>query len=238
MRYLSVAIVGLLTGREAIASEVGPAWWHEGDSPVIIPEIEGVDHRAPVNIGQLKAMAWAAKMRMDRDFSSAFGASRQTNQLVATWFSDPQMNQPLNSGSNSVANVGQVKAVGKLFYDHLAAIKGSENAPQPPWTTVSTDDSNYSPANLGQLKNVFSFDLQPVEVPHKDTDFDGLNDWWELFYFDNLTSVGLPDINSDSDNDGRNLATEAAMGTNPNAGHEPAGSSEPELIIFTPNLRP
>ncbi len=213
----------------------GPSWWYEGESSVISPNAPSGENYGVANIGQLKSLAWSAKLRMDRDYASAFGAGREINQLVSTWFSDLSYTQPLSDDSSySPVNIGQVKAVASLFYERLSILEGPA-APTPPWTPTTSDDSNHSPVNIGQLKNVFSFSLQPTEIDSIDADGDGLNDWWEMFYYGSLSTVGIPNLSSDSDGDGLTLAMEEALGTNPNVGIETQGSSSSGIVVFVPN---
>lgn len=65
-----------------------------------------------------------------------------------------------------------------------------------PWMQDLTP-SNYSLANIGQLKNMFSWDLNSWII--EDSDNDALPDYWERFYFNGQLSN---DGSVDSDEDG------------------------------------
>jgi hypothetical protein len=97
-------------------------------------------------------------------------------------------------------NHGQLKTVAKVFYDRLIAVGYTTSYP---WTTTTADDQNYAAANLGQVKQVFSFDLTaPVgQLPV----------WWQTYYFQ---QSGI-DPSGDSDGDGLTNLTEYQAGSNP-----------------------
>jgi hypothetical protein len=122
-----------------------------------------------------------------------------------------------------MVNQGQVKAVAKLFYDLLndqhvdvSAITGGTNIPYP-WTT---DDTNYTAANLGQLKKVFSF----VTNLSADADGDEMDDDWEWTHFGNY----FQDYYQDPDLDGFDNYTEFLNGTDP---LDYYNGDEPILVI-------
>jgi hypothetical protein len=82
--------------------------------------------------------------------------------------------------SNNYAplNLGQVKHVAKPFYDLLMDIGYATNYP---WQgEACTND--FAMANIGQVKNLFSFDVT------SNTDDDGLPDWWEVHWFGSITN--------------------------------------------------
>ena len=64
-----------------------------------------------------------------------------------------------------VVNIGQVKFCASNFYARLID-EGYTNA--YPWTETTADDNDYAVANIGQVKNVFNFDLR------KDSDSDSM----------------------------------------------------------------
>ena len=73
----------------------------------------------------------------------------------------------------------------KPFYDRLIEVGMATNYP---WTAATGDDSDFGAANLGQLKNVFDFDLT-------DSDDDGLPDAAER-------NKGTDPLVADTDHDG------------------------------------
>jgi len=100
-------------------------------------------------------------------------------------------------------NLGQLKYVSEPFYVRLIQEQYTNSYP---WSTNSTgDDANYSPANIGQLKNVFSFDVMA------DPDEDGMPDWWEMVYFGTLTNAS----GGDCDGDGLANSAEFVAGSDP-----------------------
>ena len=52
-------------------------------------------------------------------------------------------------------NVGQLKEIARPFYDRLIAIGYTS---QYPWVGVN-ETNDFAPVNIGQVKNLFSFDL-------------------------------------------------------------------------------
>jgi hypothetical protein len=122
-----------------------------------------------------------------------------------------------------------LKAVAKPFYDRLLAIGfdtrqslrdhgalgWSFNYPWDPATPVA---ENYAPANLGQLKWVFSFDLQ------LDANLNEIPDWWEAI----ATNASI-----DTDGDGltnqqeSNLHTNGLLSDNPAVGLQVFGYTAP-----------
>jgi hypothetical protein len=129
----------------------------------------------------------------------------------------------------SAITQGQVKAVGKPFYRRLDEIyriqNGTVQLPLPtpwrggvPWTddddpltTADTeDDESYAHANIGQIKAVFSFDL------NGDSNVDGTTD------VESIVGGLDPFGPADSDGDGLTNAEEQNLGTNPNVKDNPA----------------
>lgn len=70
-------------------------------------------------------------------------------------------------------NLGLLKNVAKPFYDRLISVRFSPNYP---WTNASASPDDYALANIGQVKQLFSFDLRAID-PLDDTDQNGLPDW-------------------------------------------------------------
>lgn len=89
-----------------------------------------------------------------------------------------------NSNNYAAVNLGQLKYVAKPFYDRLYM--------SYPWIGASATN-DFAAANIGQVKYTFSFD------PVKDTDGDGMPDWWESHY--NLNPNDASDATADPDND-------------------------------------
>jgi hypothetical protein len=149
---------------------------------------------AVVNQGQLKHIAAQAC----QEFSNTFSAAQVSGiyNLVQTF--------SLSTNDHTPANLGQLKYAAQPFYSVLMNI-GYTNS--YPWTWTTEDDRDFVLANIGQVKNLFSFDLT---FPG-DMDRDGLPDSWEIQYFQTLRNSAQ----SDTDGDGLINFYEWIYGTNP-----------------------
>lgn len=162
----------------------GPPWWTNRN--VLVSGVATNDF-APVNMGQLK---WIATNACAELTGLPGGAGSNIASVLANWLPD---------GTNwTPVNVGQLKHIGSLFYDRFIDEGYATNYP---WINDPAA-SDYAPANMGQVKYMFSFD------PARDTDGDGFPDMWE-------TTQGLCPTNTDSDNDGCSDGDEVALGTDP-----------------------
>ena len=59
-----------------------------------------------------------------------------------------------------MCNQGQLKKIAAIFYTlfHDTGVLYETNGQATfPWTTSSSDDANYAPANIGQVKAMFNF---------------------------------------------------------------------------------
>ena len=188
-----------------------PSWWT--NRSVVVSAALTNDY-APANLGQLKWFARQACVELDGHFPGGAGSNAWGMVLA---FSTTNNHRPVN--------LGQIKVVSSALYARLIA-EGYTNA--PPWTTNSVaDDRDYSPANLGQLKLVFSFDVT------RSDDGDGMPDWWERHYFGHTNyndsgdadGDGLPNLDEylhatdptrvDTDGDGMPDGWEVRYGLNP-----------------------
>ena len=162
-------VLTLVLLTEVLFAEV-PQWWIERG--VIDTNAASKDF-APVNQGQVKLIAYQAHLEFNQKLG---GASPAISNLIAGF-----------STSNNYlpANLGQLKYLAKPFYEQLIT---EGYALDFPWDGLLAKD--YAIANQGQLKNLFSFDLDAF-----DSDSDGLPDWREKL-------DGLNPNNPDSDGDG------------------------------------
>jgi probable HAF family extracellular repeat protein len=162
----AIAVVPLLVYAGA------PSWWSQRG--VLIQNAASSDF-SPANQGQLKNIAKAAAGEMDARLPGGAGAIVHT--LIASW-------SPPNAQTNDRApvNLGQLKKVAKPFYDRLIATAYASNYP---WANDPNPPNDFAAANIGQVKNIFSFDFRAVDAPH-DADQNGLADWWERFYFGSI----------------------------------------------------
>lgn len=186
-----------------------PTWWATRD----VRNEHPADDYAIVNIGQLKHVATQAAAELNQRLPG--GAGTAISNLVDNW------HQPPESGvirdDYAALNIGQLKNVTKLFYDRLAQI-GYAGPPLVagqtyPWGGATTASDNYALANLGQVKNLFSFDLSAPEGQ--------LSGWWQTLYFGNLNV----DPDADPDGDGFSNLDEYLASTIPtNYYSRPGGS--------------
>jgi hypothetical protein len=170
---LMMAFVLGLAAHEALAQ--APSWWTERG--VLVPGAAAKDHAA-INSGQAKNLAASAYAEMQEHLPG--GAGSEVSNLVAGF-------SQVNNGD--AVNAGQLKNLALPFYDRLRAVLYTNAYP---WTTDTSDDKSHSLANIGQAKNLFSFDVG------LDSDVDGLVDWWECKWFGGLTAqASSGDVDSD-----------------------------------------
>jgi hypothetical protein len=117
---------------------------------------------AVLNLGQLKHAAVRAKIYLDLMLSGSIlpGKTGGAGSTVNTMLSSAAFTSSTGGVNYAPANLGQLKAIAKPFYDRLQAVFGATAYPYP-WNTSTPVSANYAIANIGQLKNVFNFDLSP-----------------------------------------------------------------------------
>ena len=164
---LLLALVCLLP---LFALAAPPSWWT--DRQVLDSNATKNDY-GPANQGQLKSIATKAYEELQAKLPASTWNSPQ-GQALSTLINSWNVAQ---GGNYALVNQGQLKAVAKTFYDVLIQ---AGYASAYPWTDTTADDANYAPANIGQVKNVFAFDLGSSVV---DSDGNGLPDNWEITYF-------------------------------------------------------
>jgi|GEM_PF-5095188 len=100
---------------------------------------------------------------------------RGSNGLPLTAAQDPSL-PPRNDFAP--VNLGQLKAVAKVFYDRLQELNSLDQDWLFPWTVDNqgSPSNDFAAVNLGQLKRVFAFDLK------SNPDFDQLTTVGELVY--------------------------------------------------------
>jgi hypothetical protein len=163
-----------------------PAWWTNGSTQIIDSNAshEVGENYGPANLGQLKNVAKKAKLYLDDVLPGKSGTG--IDAMVAG-FSTTDV-----SGNYAPVNLGQFKAVAKPFYDRLLSAGYDTRANLVahgyplnwssfyPWTPGTAVSENYAPANIGQLKMAFSFDLGGMGSSMLvDSNNNGLPDWWE-----------------------------------------------------------
>lgn len=144
LALVMVALVPLLLYGSA------PSWWSQRG---VLVEDELPDDYAPVNQGQLKNIAKAAVAEMDARLTG--GAGDPLHTLISGW-------SPPRPQTNDYApiNLGQLKNVARLFYDRLIAAGLADHYP---WVGSLGSPDDFTVANIGQVKHLFSFE---VPVPN------------------------------------------------------------------------
>lgn len=185
-----------------------PSWWrHEGNPPVITGGPSQNDGIA--NIGQAKWMvSEALRVIEDIDAPVAQLIRDDLDSVV-----DLAIPEPLPPGWHESQKapllIGQLKALARPFYVRLndrtsvwvrsqlhqngLSLLGGDYFQDSagrylPWNPATPLEDNLSPANIGQLKLVFSLRFR------QDTDLDGIPDYWEYAY-------GLDPFRNDADED-------------------------------------
>jgi len=140
--------------------------WNGGSYPV-------PDDFSAANLGQLKQMATQAAAELNANLPG--GAGDIINNLITTWNSTPQSG--VVRDDHATVNLGQLKAVAQPFYNQLIAA-GYTNA--YPWANPPQPADDFSAANLGQLKYLFSFDLTYSSTGDPSNGGSGIPDWWAI----------------------------------------------------------
>lgn len=192
-----------------------PAWWETSPTTIIDSQATENNH-APVNLGQLKHVAAMARAHLDDELAGVGGAGAEIDALVNGFDSETAANF-------SPINLGQLKAVAKPFYDRLIYLgyDTRENLQDRgygigwsgffPWDPSTPKSENYAPANTGQLKMVFSFDLSGFNPCAAPADDYGIPDVWKESYFGHANDHAYDDPSGN----GYPLLYEYHYGTDP-----------------------
>ena len=175
-----------------------PAWWTDRQ---VLDSNAAINDHGPANQGQLKNIATKAYAELQATLPATTWSTPEgqaLGALITSW-------DPTQGDNYAPINQGQLKAVAKIFYDVL--IQAGYTSAYP-WTTTTTDDANYAPASVGQVKNLFAFDISGNTT---DSDGNGLPDNWEIA---NFGHIGV-DPYADPDGDGFTALQEYQNGTNP-----------------------
>jgi len=208
-----------------------PQWWI--DRGVVVSGVVTNDVAA-VNQGQVKHIATKAYEELQAKLPG--GAGSNLTVLIQSF--------SLTNANYAPVTIGQLKNLAKPFYDRLIEVSYTNSYP---WTAITSDDNDYAMANIGQVKNLFSFDLNAL-----DSDHDGLLDDWEMKYFGNLShgsnedfdgdglmnleeyQLGTDPTKADTDGDGVSDGVEKLQGRSPTKGAVPGTSGDVNLKLFTP----
>jgi hypothetical protein len=193
-----------------------------GSGPNITAEVSnftynGTADYSPANLGQLKAVAQPFYDRLIAvQYNTTLSLQLQgvaspvilMNSTVAAINNNPDWNTSGNQGVNAT-------------YSY-------------PWNPATNVSVNYAPANLGQIKIVFSFDLSPGNAvgytipPNLDAYNDGIPDAWAVTNGLNPFDPNL--ASEDPAGDGLTNLQKYEMGLNPQVKDNPAVA----LVVFTP----
>ncbi|MEM1058611.1 MAG: putative Ig domain-containing protein [Verrucomicrobiota bacterium] len=227
----------LLLGQAPVPAdkpEAYPAWWFEQEvlsrtdtnqtNPVWPGDYPEQKDYAAVNQGHVKWMARGGLAHLQQRFGQADVPATvlvspewlALTNMVAAWETPG-----VGATDYAAANQGQVKEVARHFYDvfalqevgyHSSSVAGWSPEEAYPWPTAGSGSSDYAGVNVGQLKNLFAFDLSTWEPPGlfepNDADGDGLDLAEEL-------ALGTDPFDPDTDNDGLNDGIEIGISTNP-----------------------
>lgn len=241
--YQNIAIYGRTLSAGAIQHQFGgtllpPDWWTASGTAIVDPQAPAndPDNYAPVNLGQLKHVALQAQEHLDQNLPGGAGFS------ISDQWAD---GVPVEENYTPI-NVGQLKAIVKPFYDRIYIagydLRGNlinRGYPQEwgfnyPWDSSVPVSENYAPANIGQLKMVFSFDVDGYDWSLLDTDGSGIPDWW-------VTAYGVQQADADADDDAFSNLAKFLMGAEPgtpissaDAGQYGNSSSAGDLLVVLP----
>ena len=155
------------------------------------PVISGTanDYSA-VNQGQLKNIAVTAVNELNTDLAQFGGAGATLNQLAITLTATSAQ-----TNDYAALNLGQLKAVAQPFYDRLISLSCTIPpiiSGTYPWAVTGKTPNDYGIANIGEVKQLFSFDVTYSSAGT------GIPDWWVNEYFPGSTFDGQPGIDPNS----------------------------------------
>ncbi len=220
----TLALVLLCSGMFILTSYAAdPGWWSSsgtGTEPAVhAPQVvtnDGVvttnyvpNPYAVVTQGQLKQFTVRAVDELNGNLPG--GAGTNLNSMVSNWASDYATHgynsDNIKPSDYTAMNVGQLKYIGNKVWSQLVAA-GYTNA-VPTWLQRNINSDN-SVANLGQLKEVFDFDLSTFGGSNSS----GVSFYaWELEY---LGATGNNPNSLDPSGDGLTLRQAWEQGINPN----------------------
>ncbi|PXA02932.1 hypothetical protein DDZ13_14615 [Coraliomargarita sinensis] len=158
-KHFKIASLGL-TLLSTLVFAAQPDWWTEYSLVDSNPRQD----KAVATIGQAKHAVQKAFSYLEAELSSVGGAGAEVTALYQT-FCAAVPDSPDND--LQALTLGQLKYLAKPFYDRFndpevgidTATMNPESTGIYPWTVDQEDDADLALATVGQLKFVFSFDL-------------------------------------------------------------------------------
>ena len=207
--WLMLACFGLAA---FVSLQAQPGWWGpQGQGAVLTPQVvtNGTivttnyvrNDYAVANQGQLKKFTVAAVNQLNTTLTNSGGAGPTLSNMVYNWHQDYLTNSYATSTNNptrpykpsdlQAVNVGQLKYIASLIYGQLA--NAGYSGLYPSWIVQNTTTDN-TVANLGQLKQVFNFDLSVAPAAVSNLAISGNNPneldlSWTLPAVDNASSI-------------------------------------------------
>ncbi len=233
-----LALIGLLPLALVSALLAAPPAWWSGEETRILEEEGEENNSAPANMGQLKHVAKQAKGHLDANLPG--GAGEAITSLVEAF--EPRAGQnytpaqigEFKAANHALINLGQLKSAAKPFYERLLGVGYDTKANliargypanwahNYPWDPQTPVEENYVPANLGQVKMVFSFGLVNFLSPT-----------WQQQYFGATSGA---DPAADPDGDGLTNLQEYQQGGDPTDYYSQGGVTiTPSLILLSGN---
>ena len=195
-----------------------PGWWSQH---LLNPVLSGqpAENKAVVLVGQFKNIVRVARLELEADLPG--GAGSELTGLVQQWDA-----APIHPDNRKPILIGQAKNITSMVYDRLLEERFIDKYP---WTDTPTDDWNSNVLLIGQLKNMFSFEIDV------DSDSDGLPDAFERTAFgEDLT---LQTGGDDADGDGLTNAVELFETRTDPVAFDTNGRGEPDLLAHDLRVR-
>lgn len=190
----------------SMAAIAASPWWTN-----VLNSSGATNDSVAANQGQVKWFAVQAHDYLNAAIPDLGGAGGSLDALIESF-------SPTNN--YLAVNHGQLKQLATPFYDRLATLG---YATTYPWTATISDDRDFAVANIGQVKQLFDFDLAA------DTDADGMPDMWEQANFGSITNTP----GGDFEGDGVNNLTEFLQGRDPTRAATTAPQEDVLLVLFT-----
>jgi hypothetical protein len=185
---LLIALAICLGAPFLLRGATGPAWWYNGSLTTTgTPLVSGTANDfAAINQGQAKNVAVTAINELNTDLAQFGGAGDTLNQLALTLTATSAQ-----TNDYAALSIGQLKFLAQPFYDRLISLSCTVPpivSGTYPWVTSGLTANDFAIANIGQTKQLFSFDVTASSAGN------GIPDWWVNEYFPGSTINGTVGI--------------------------------------------